>query len=393
MTGHHESPPVPRTSPDPWLRQDDRQHVVHVIHALHTGGLENGVINLITQMPEYRHTLACVTQVGAWRDRLPAGVEVIALGKRDRPSPDLPLRLAWLFRRLRPDIVHSRNWAAFDAVPGAWLARVPALVHGEHGREALDPSGANRRRNRFRRLLHPCVDRFATVTRDLARWLVDVVGIPARKVLTIQNGVDTTRFTADGREVARRLMGLDENAIVIGSVGRLDPVKDYPSLIEAFARLAPDHPESTLLLAGDGPERDALTALVAKTGLGERIRLVGERGDVPALLGALDLFVLPSIAEGMSNVILEAMASGVPVVATAVGGNAELVQDGITGRLVPARVPARLAAAIGTYLAEPHLRRLHGKAARERALADFSLERMVGSYRALYRSLLEEAGR
>jgi sugar transferase (PEP-CTERM/EpsH1 system associated) len=252
----------------------------------------------------------------------------------------------------------------------------------------MDPEGRNVWGNRLRRLLHPCVDRFVAVSEDLGRWVVGTVGVPPRKVQVIANGVDTERFRDDRRIDARRALGLDDREFVVGSVGRLDPVKDYPTLLEAFAALGGRDPSPLLFLVGDGPQRSALEAQVVNSGLTGRVQLLGERDDVSTVLAALDVFVLPSIAEGMSNVILEAMSSGLPVVATAVGGNPELVLDGSTGRLVPPRSPGLLAAALGSYLAEPSLLRLHGKAGRERVLAHFSLDRMVSAYRDLYRGLL-----
>jgi sugar transferase (PEP-CTERM/EpsH1 system associated) len=346
------------------------------------------VINLISSTPEYRHAVVCLSEAGAWRERLPATVEVIALAKRDGPALLMPFRLARLFTGLRPDVIHSRNWAAFDAIAAARLARVRHVVHGEHGREAMDPRGENRRRNRLRRLLHPMVNRFVAVTEDLGRWLVQTVGVPARKVTVIPNGVDTARFAGEGRLAARRSLALADDAFVVGSVGRLDPVKDYASLLRAFAILVRQQPASRLVLAGDGPERGRIEAHLAEASLGDRVLLLGERHDIPLVLAALDVFVLPSIAEGMSNVILEAMASGVPVVATSVGGNPELVDDGATGRLVPPRAPEALAQALAGYAADPHLARLHGKAGRERAVNRFSLERMVEAYQGLYEGLL-----
>lgn len=172
-------------------------HVAHVLHALAVGGTENGLANLLRGLPpgHFRHSVVSMTGTGAMAERLPRDVAVWSIGKR--PGVDLRAfgRLTRLLWRLRPDIVHSRNWAALDAVPAARLARVPFVVHGEHGRGIADPHGLNPRRNRLRRLLSPLVDRFVTVSFDLRRWLIEVVGIPHRKVITIHNGVDTARFS------------------------------------------------------------------------------------------------------------------------------------------------------------------------------------------------------
>jgi glycosyltransferase involved in cell wall biosynthesis len=215
--------------------------------------------------------------------------------------------------------------------------------------------------------------------------------VPARKVSTIPNGVDLTRFGPASQAAARRALGLPGESTVVGTVGRLDPVKDQAALVRAFATLMGAYPEALLVLAGDGPCREELARLVAELGAGGRVRLLGECRDVPQVLAAMDLFVLPSLAEGMSNTILEAMAVGLPVVATRVGGNRELVDEGETGRLVPPGDPRALADAVAGYLDDAHVRGLHGKASRRRASETFALERMYRAHESLYGRLL--AGR
>jgi sugar transferase (PEP-CTERM/EpsH1 system associated) len=366
-----------------------RPVVAHVMHSLQTGGLENGVVNLVNTADEsFRHVIVCMTEAGPLRARLKPAVEVFTLGKRPGHDLGAVVRLWRLLRRLRPAVVHTRNWAAFDAIPAARLAGVRVLVHGEHGREVDDPEGRDGRRNRIRRLLAPLVSHFVTVSRDLERWLVQDVGLPARKVMTIHNGVDLSRFAQGDRRDARERLELPPEAPVLGTVGRLDPVKDHAGLLRAFASLAVLHPDAMLLIAGDGPCREELAGLTRSLGLDGRVRLLGECRDVPGVLAALDCFVLPSIAEGMSNTILEAMAAGLPVVATRVGGNPELVEDQVTGRLVVSRDPGALAEAMAVYLDDSHLRGLHGKAARQRVTERFALDRMCESYTSLYRRLL-----
>lgn len=363
-------------------------HVVHVLDSLAIGGMENGVVNVINAARHgLRHTVVTMTADGPLSDRLPAGVAVHCVAKRAGIDLRAIARLARLFRRLRPDVVHSRNWGAFDAVVAARLAGVRAVVHGEHGREASDPLGLNARRNRIRRVLGPLVSRFVTVSFDLRRWLVGTVGIPAGKVLTIHNGVDTARFSDGDPTEARRTLGLPADAPVIGTVGRLDPVKDQAGLLAAFAAF-PDSPSGPrLAIVGEGPCRQMLESEIARLHLTGRAHLCGERRDIPSVLKAFDVFALPSRAEGISNTILEAMATGLPVVATDVGGNPELVEPDVTGRLVPAADPAALETALRSYVSDPYLRAQHGKAGRERVLQHFSLERMAQAHTDLYASL------
>lgn len=366
------------------------RHVVHVLDSLQVGGTENGTANLLRTLEpgDLRHTVVAMTTTGPVAARLPAGVAVHCLGKRPGWDFRAVARLTALLRRLHPDIVHSRNWGAFDAVPAARLARVPVVIHGEHGREVGDPAGLNRRRNRLRRLFLPFIDRYVTVSFDLARWLVDVVRIPATRVVTIHNGVDVARFSDERSRRGRAALGVPEGDLVVGTIGRLDPVKDQVGLIEAFAHVRTGDVPATLVIVGDGPCRGALEARAERLGIGERVRFLGARSDVAMLLGGFDVFVLPSIAEGISNTILEAMASGLPVVATETGGNPELVQHDVTGRLVSVGDRDGLAAAVGAYVADPHLRLLHGKAGRARAVEEFPLERMAARYRELYDALI-----
>jgi sugar transferase (PEP-CTERM/EpsH1 system associated) len=367
--------------------------IAHVIPTLRVAGLENVVARLTDRLRAgFRHVVVTPAGDGPMRARFPEDVPVIAMAEQHRPDRWNALRMARLFRSLRPDIVHSRNWSCVDAIIGARLAGVPIVIHSEHGREASDPEGRNRVRRIGRRVLAPMVSQFVTVSRDLARWLIEDVGVPRRKVLSICNGVDTRRFAPGERPAARAALGIGSEPLVIGTVGRLDPVKDQVGLLKAFSRLT-DDPRAFLLIVGDGPCRQELEATIGALRLGDRVRLLGERDDVPAVLSAMDVFVLCSVGEGISNAILEAMATGLPVVATRVGGNPELVMDGSTGFLVEPRSPASLAAPLRRYLEDPTLLAQHGRSARDHAETEFSLERMVGAYEQLYRRLLDTRGR
>jgi sugar transferase (PEP-CTERM/EpsH1 system associated) len=364
-----------------------------VVPSLAVGGLENGVVNIIGRMPDFRHAVISIGPIGALGARLSSDVEVVTLEKSpERPMRTAALRLLLTFRRLRPDIVHARNWGSIDAIVAAKLAAVAAVIYGEHGREFGDPDGRHCRRNLIRRLLNPCVDRFATVSADLGRWLVDVVGLPRRKLAVIPNGVDLECFSADGRQEGRRALGRNDDAPVIGTVGRLDAVKDHATLLRAFAEVARITETARLVVVGDGPQRASLHALVQSLRLAGRVDFLGERRDVALLMKGFDIFVLPSLAEGASNTVLEAMATGLPVVATRAGGTPELVEDGVTGTLVAVRDATAVAKASLAYLWDSELRAGHGRAGRERVAAQFSLERMADGYRRLYASVVGSSG-
>lgn len=365
--------------------------VMHVVQSLEVGGLENGVVNLLNQLSDERfnHVVCCLTHAGRLAERIQSkDVEIVEMGLPTDRFRFPVMKLRRLLRQWAPDIVHTRGWGTIDAIVAARVAGVSRVIHGEHGREAADPQGLNPKRNLIRRALSPMVDRFVCVSEDLRRWLISTVGISERKVLAIHNGVDIGRFQAQARDDVRRRLGLGETEFIIGTVGRLDPVKDHVSLLAAFAPIAKRSPNARLLVVGGGPMRQKIESQVISLGLSGQIFLLGDRHDVATILNAFDVFALTSIAEGISNTILEAMASRLPVVATRVGGNPELVQDGTTGRLVEARDVAALTTAFAGYFEDREMCVRHGAAARIRAEKHFSLERMATDYAELYSDVL-----
>lgn len=370
--------------------------IAHIIHRLDVGGLENGLVNLINRIPQERfhHAIICMTEYSDFAKRITnPRVTLHALNKADGKDIGVYLRLWRLLRQLRPDIVHTRNLAALEGCVVAAFAGVRGRVHGEHGRDSYDIDGKNRKYNRLRRACQPFVKRYIPLSRDLEAWLLDTVAIPERKIRQIYNGVDSARFHVAALKPPLPLAGFaDEGTIVIGTIGRLQEVKDQLTLIRAFARLIKGRPEYAavlrLVLIGDGPLRAEVEALTRQEGIAEQLWIAGARNDVPQLMQALDIFVLPSKAEGISNTILEAMATGLPVVATAVGGNPELVVEGVTGTLVPPQDPAAMAAAIERYLMQPELMQEHGQAGRQRVEREFSMEAMVSRYMAVYDEVL-----
>ena len=371
--------------------------VAHILHRFDTGGLENGVVNLINHMPvdAYRHVVVALTEVTDFRQRLRhPDVECIALHKAPGHGARLYPRIWRLLRHLRPAIVHTRNLAALEMQPAAWAAGVPVRIHGEHGRDVEDLDGLSVRHQRIRRLFAPFVQRHIALSRDLQDYLVNRVGIAPGRIEQIYNGVDATRFrSAPAGPRSRGAMPFASHHLVFGTVGRMQTVKHQLLLARAFVRMVQRTPKlqasARLVMLGDGPLRKEVQALLAEAGLASLAWLPGERSDVPALMQALDVFVLPSLAEGISNTILEAMACGLPVVATAVGGNPELVAHGRTGLLVPSDDVEAMAQALQT-LADESLRRRFGVAAREAVEQRFSLQAMVAAYQGLYDQALRK---
>jgi sugar transferase (PEP-CTERM/EpsH1 system associated) len=319
--------------------------VVHVVHRFAVGGLENGIVNLVNRMPHerWRHAIVSLTDVApeiAGRIHR-TDVDFIALDKRPgHLVRDYP-RLFRLFRTLRPAIVHTRNLAALEAVVPAWAARVPVRIHGEHGWDMHDPHGKRARYRLVRRLYRPFVTRYVALSRHLEDYLEHQAGTPAARVSQVYNGVDTERFRpfAVSRPPIRDCPFGNPTLWLVGSVGRMEAVKDPCNLARAFVRANALDPGATrhwrLVMVGDGALRAAIEKLLVDHDLRDRAWLPGERGDVAEILRGLDCFVLPSLAEGISNTILEALATGLPVIATAVGGNGELIESGTNGTLVP----------------------------------------------------------
>jgi sugar transferase (PEP-CTERM/EpsH1 system associated) len=347
----------------------------------------------------YRHVIVCLKSGAPLQGRLRrAGVEVICVNKREGKDWGHYLRLFQVLKRLRPDLVHTRNLASLEGQLLAAAAGVRLRIHGEHGRDLGDLQGQNPRYKLLRKLLRPLIGHFIAVSKDLEQWLIGTIGARPAHVTHIGNGVDSLRFHPRlGPPAAVGPAGfLCDDAFVIGSVGRMVPIKDHLALVRAFLQLLEADPGARarlrLMIVGDGPCREPCLDLLYEAGLASLAWLPGARDDVPQLLRAMDAFVLPSLSEGSSNAILEAMATGLPVVATAVGGNVDLVQAGWSGTLVPPGAPEALADAIADYYRIPGLAQRHGGRARQLVLSDYSLLAMADAYLAVYDALSAPPG-
>jgi len=380
------------------LYKEERPLLAHVIYRLDVGGLENGLVNLINGLPQgrYRHAIICIKDYTDFRFRIRhPDVQYFALNKKEGNDLSIYLKLWSLFRRLRPALVHTRNLAALEAQLPAFLAAVPCRIHSEHGRDVHDIDGTNRRYQKLRRVFQTIIHLNIALSRDLEGYLLQKVGVRQDKVLQIYNGVDTTRFALpnDGeQESAADFPFRDKGLVVIGTVGRMEPVKDQLTLTRAFVQLLESQPETRqylrLVLVGDGSLREQARVILQQANSENLAWLPGSRGDIPEILRSLDLFVLPSLAEGVSNTILEAMASGLPVIATRVGGNSELVVEGETGLLVPAGDPSAMADAIGQYLRQQQMIAEHGASGRVRIEREFSIHSMLAKYQRVYDDIL-----
>jgi len=367
--------------------------IAHVIFSLGVGGLENGVVNLINTMPEenYRHAIICIKNATDFRQRIKKqNVAIYELHKQEGHDFGAYFRMYRLLKQIKPAIVHTRNLAAIEYQVPAWLAGVKHRIHGEHGWDVFDPEGNNKKYQQLRRFLSPLIDKFIPLSLHLEDYLRDKVGIKPDKIVRICNGVDTEKFYPVSQKTP--LPGCDlpfsSEFIYIGSVGRMHGVKDQLTLVRAFIRLLEKQPELKanvrLIIIGDGPLREQAIHLLESKGVAELAWLPGQRNDIAEIMRRLDIFVLPSKAEGISNTILEAMATGLPVVATRVGGNPELIDDEETGRLVEKENNDDMAEALLDYVGNPEKRQRHGANGLEKVRRRYALDVMVSNYLAVY---------
>ena len=361
--------------------------ISHVVENLNRGGLERVVIDLIRAQRRAGHQCQaiCLFEYGQLVDELVAsGTPVVACGKRGGPDLSAISRLRAHLRTHGSEILHTHDAAAhYYAVAASLGLGLRRIVNTRHGMfETRKP----RREWLYRRTL-AATDAVATVCTAARDDAVRLGFIPAHKALVVPNGIPVDAFhEADAASRSRLALdlGLDAGTRIVGTVGRLHPAKDQATLIRAFARVQAAHPASALVIVGDGALRAELERCAAQEGVGARVRFLGDRGDVPKLLRGMDVFALSSLTEGYSISLLEACATSLPIVATAVGGNAEIVRAGVNGLIVPPADPEALAGAIGALLADPVLSAALGRAGRTWAIAHGSSEAMCGRYETIY---------
>lgn len=360
--------------------------VLHVVPGLMPGGMELTMARVIRGLAGdgLRHSVVCLKGDVEIADRLPAGTEVHCLHSRPN-EVRLPGRLAKLIRRLRPDVVHARNWGAWPDVSIARLLTLPVvpLVLSFHG---LGRAGYEPRRRRWASwFLARAATHLMTVSNESRRMLAERWGWLAERTEVIPNGVDTDLF----RPAERFRRG---NRLVVGSVGNLRPVKNHALLVRAAAAVAANGVDIEVRIAGEGDQRASLTQLARSLGPGDRLKLPGHIADVPAFLQALDIFVLSSDSEQHPNSLNEAMACGLPCIATRVGAVAELLDEGRCGIIIAAGDEPALVMGLRDLAGDAVRRASLGAAARQRAYSEYSLTRMIEAYRQMYLRLSSRSG-
>lgn len=368
--------------------------VLQLINELGAGGAENVVITLADGLNQNKGITCGICPFvsgGVLTDRVKKNTAIFQMGKQSGNDFRLPLKLAALFRYWRPHVVHTHCWGALvEGFIAAKLSRVPIVVHTEHG--SIQDRTLNIFIQRFLWHLH---EQIIAVSAEHKARLVKTIGFPQEKLLTIYNGVDTSQFSKTGeveKTAIKALSRIPDNAIILGAVGRFAAVKDHATLIKSFAIIHSQFPNTVLVLIGDGPLRNELQLLAVSLGVADEVLFLGFRDNVAELMMIFDVFVLPSISEGTSCTLLEAMSCGLPVLATRVGGNPEIVKHGSTGLLVPSGDSQKMAKEAMRLIADHSLRTKMGQKGHRRIEKVFNLDIMVGNYQNLYEDLLRRRG-
>jgi sugar transferase (PEP-CTERM/EpsH1 system associated) len=351
-----------------------RLRVAHITLKLEVGGQERMLVEMARHADKKRFDCQVIVlgERGPLAEALEeSGAEVLCMNTPSGTHPSLWRRLARLFREQQIDIVHTHDdRPLFYGMPAAWWAGVRCRIHTHHHGQL---PGNRRRQLWLNRQAARFVHHFVCVSQDSARFMKEQ-GIAPTRVRTVWNGTDLTRFAYQGPCAGGSVV----------TVARLSPEKDLGNLLHAAQQVVAAFPEIRFEIAGDGPCREQLLQLSQQLHLSQHVTFHGELRDIPSLLARARLFVLPSLSEGISLTLLEAMARGLPLVTTQVGGNPEVVEAGTTGLLVPAAQPGALAHAIGTILADPETGRRMGQAGRQRVENCFDVRKMMTQYEALY---------
>lgn len=366
-------------------------NLAYVVHSLNPGGTEKLIVEMsLAFASEFDVAVMCLDEPGLWAAELRAkGIPVHCLWRQPGLDLAMPVRLANHFRRSNTQIIHAHQCTPwFYAALSRLLHSAPRLLLEEHGRffpEVQNPKRVFVNRLLVRKLTH----RFVAVSSDIRMRLQRYEGLNAERIEVIYNGAKADSLLgSDARAALRNELGFEPGCFVVGTVGRFDPIKNLPLLVASLACVGMQVDTLRGLLVGHGPVFSEICSLIEETGLHDRIRLTGFRDDARRLIQCMDLFVLSSFSEGTSMALLEAMAAGVPVVVTSVGGNPEIVIDSKTGWVVPSNSVEALSAAILDSMSNTSKREKYAAAGQRRFVERFDFDRMIEEYRQQYRTLL-----
>lgn len=366
-------------------------NVMQIVYSLDVGGRENVVVNLANRLnPDiFNSFVCCLKSGGAFTAMIK---ESVRLFETDKSGIALLFYLVSLLKKEKIAVVHTHNWGTLcEGGLSAKLAGVPVIIHQEHG-TLVKMINVKKRRILLQKYFFRFIDdHIIAVSDELREAMSASIGIDKEKIKRILNGVEINCFDIKTRkDEKKKELFINDNDSIIGTVGRLAPIKDQKTLIYAFAKVIKHIPNVKLVIVGDGESRIELEDIASSLQLNESVRFLGMRFDIPELLAIMDLFVLPSLHEGISITLLEAMASRLPVIATNVGGNPEVVLNGKTGILVPHSNPEALAKEIIALLKDEQTRKNYGIYGQQVVQKNFSLEEMVNNHEELYISCLKK---
>ena len=365
--------------------------ILHVVFSLEPGGMENGLVNVARGLDarEFQIHVCCLEQRGRFAERLPQPENVSVLAKCSGFSTRTALALRREIARIRPDLIHSHNLGPliYSGLATCFGFACP-ILQGEHAE--LPPEEQSLRRVLQRRVLYRTCHKVHTVSHALRDQLV-MLGFSKEKIAVIVNGVDTLRFMPGYRAAARQGIGLPVDALVLGIVGRFGQFKRHMLLVEVFEQIAPRFPNAHLLVVGGGgPEEQHIEARARQSAAAGRIHFAGFQNDTRPYYQAMNLLVAPSVNEGLSNAVLEAMACGVPVLANRACGSTEAIDNGINGYIADLDSVENLREYLRLALSDPlHLTEL-GASARRKMTTSFSIDQMVAGYEQIYRQIADK---
>jgi glycosyltransferase involved in cell wall biosynthesis len=364
--------------------------ILHVVFSLEVGGMENGLVNVARGLPaeQYDIHVCCLERLGSFAARLPHPENVTVL---DKP-PGISFRTMWrlnqVIRRIRPDLIHSHCFGPLVYTVGATgLGLTCPVVHGEHG--MLYPWEERRGYLVTRRFLYSRCRKIHTVSKGLKEHYV-AHGFRSDRIEVVTNGVDESRFCTGSKESARGQIALPTSGRVIGMVGSYSARKRHRILFQAFELIAQERPEVRLLVVGGGEGREAeeVVEQAKASRYADRIHLVGVQKNPVTYYQAMDIMVLPSINEGLSNATLESMACGVPALVHDACGSADVIENGVDGCISNIQTAEQLASEMKQMLGEPERLKVLGANARQKVLNEFSMRAMIDGYERLYRGAM-----
>lgn len=368
-----------------------RIKVCHILYGLGIGGIETLAVKLFNRMDRTRfeHVVISIIPERTLEPEVePGAARFYWLDKKPGVDPRIYAQVLKILLLERPDVVHTRNWSTLlEGVLPSLLARVPGRVHSFDGLNADNLGEEPWMRVQAQRLLMPKIEQVVARSPAMRDAMSTQLGIPIQRIGLIADGIELQRYDApvDVKALQARF-GLTPDEKVLGIVARLDPVKDHRTLFRAMTRLLPAHPQLKALVVGGGPLEAELRSEVASSSLAPHICFTGPQLDVPSLYSLMTVYVQPSLYEGVSGSILEAMASRLPVVSTQVGGTVDIVAEGVSGLLVAPGDDEALADRLHRLLSAPEQAQRLGQAGRAFVEAHFSLEQVLTKYSQVYRA-------